>query len=141
MRCRSILSGRVLRDWPRRFERWDEWTALQRQHRRDSVTVDSLLMAYRVAVSRGCDPSIEMVRAWRRDQPRIVAERADPMAPWNDELTREAATVWVSGFVYAHLSLGRDRRLSRALGAWITGRPAYNRLWFCRRSDHNRLWV
>ena len=34
-----------------------------------------------------------------------------------------------------------DDYLGPRLGAWVTGRPAYNRLWFCRRSDHNRLWV
>jgi DNA-directed RNA polymerase specialized sigma24 family protein len=101
--------------WPRIGGRAEEWISLDRQYRRDSATVDCMLRAFRLAISEGRDPSMDMVTAWLSDQQQIVAECADQLAPWHDELTREAASVWVAGYVYAHLSL-KYGRLRAALG-------------------------
>ena len=117
---------------------FDQWVALTDSYAEDDRTITAMHWAGQVAVSEGRDPCMAMVLAWIRDQRDELARRAlIELAPWNDELRREATAVLLAGFAYQNLSFqyprlraavgGRDGRLLAALlpsavvEAWVSG--------------------
>jgi len=102
--------------WPTWDEAWDVFKTVKEQYELDDYVARRMWRTHQFALTEGREPWSDMVRVWRDAQDRIVADVAARMGEWNDEATRAASSIWIAGYVFAHLNLWLNKRLWARLG-------------------------